>query len=751
MLFRSHPLRLTDFLRTFLELFADQISKFTFESSSVVTTAYAVKFLQESLFRREYDISRGTIQNFSDKAKAIGVNGVVAKAAAESDNAPELGRSIVMSFFAEGRLAAILECALFRIMILSPRDVETWQSDPEEWLEEEDIGDKGNFSDWASGMSAEGLRYEAQELINALVALDKDAVAQSLTLLHERISKDEASLLKLEAVYRAMGAIIEDTPEIFNTNNLFNSTLFPLLSVKKTDQVYQNVHYRIVMARAAWLVGRIGESLDGTERTLLYDALVPLLWLPDLVVAFNGVRALRFMIEYMTSGFDQWSSCLEPCVGGVVDVARRLTSLSWKGELLQFLEIAIEKATLEGGVRCTNVISTTLAPLWANGAQVPGTSVAESELMILRTHIVGLLTVMFRKIGAYATRSERLMSIVLPILYFGLDIKKDGGGFYMLEESLELWEALIIASNSYTEQIDGLFPGIREIMERDFDNLKIVARIIEGYAMLGQVFMMERHGGLLVEVLEKPIGQIRDRGMFSLCDVMETSFRCFKEGACRLLMKISFLLFTRLMENLDSPVICAAYSQVLLRAAIYDWESFNQHIIGGNGQLLASFLRKCIGLVDHMYRSKRRKFAAIALCELVTRNASEPAVVELVPDVLNIVVQSLAEEVDVPSRSQKRADYNNYVYRVGEDGHEKEKRMARDDEGEPIFPGLLRRQRLDQLDMFNTVSVGQVADEMVKRMRSLGGEQVQAVLSRVDNRIFNQLNLFYARERERSS
>lgn len=744
--FDVHPLQLSPFLPRFLPLFASQIARFSHGQSSVVATAYALRFLRDSLQRPAYKINRSTINEFSQLAASVGPEAAVEQMSSTGSD-EKMARSIVLCYFAGGRLRAIVETILSQIMVLSPRDLVTWESDPEEWLQEEEIGEAGDSSDWSTG--TEGLRFEAQELINAFVALDRENMAQALRAMNESLGSEGNTMLKRDALYRAIGTVTEDAPHLYDLQGLFKSTLSPMLAVKTSSTAYQDVRFRVVMARAAWLIGRFGQTVIVSDRGVLYDALISLLSLPDVVVAFNAVRAIRVMIEYTEPGSPQWGSRLGSCIHGVVGIIHRIKSISRKRELLRFLDIATDKANVAAATACLNIVAQSLGPLWENGGQIEG-SADDGELSLLRISIVVLATELYKKLGAHAIRNITLRSLTMPMIRHGTNISTGGGGLYMMEDACELWAALIAASEEYSEDLNNYFPCVKQILENDYDNLKVLSHVIQGYALLGGEAFMQSHGKLVAELLEMPMGYVRDRGVFAICDAIDVCLQLFGQNACALFMNLLCLMFTRFMYDRDSQVVSAAYDFLILRAAIYDWDALEQYMFSGNEEAIVSFVRKTIEVVDIMYLARRRKLAAVALCGIIRRNAHRPALLEQMPAVLNVCVQILAESKTRSTARQRRGDYENYVSRYGEEGPRSTVKDVANGLKSCIYenPEAQRRQKLCERDVPVVMDVGQVTREMIQYIKARDENVFNAVIANTDTKILEQLERFCGEEQK---
>lgn len=723
--FAKHPVSFGGFMPFFLEMYYEQLLQA--KSSTNDSLAYAVSF-QSARFLRSvaqcsaFDISREMI------------DAVAAGNAAARNEKERLGIE-VLTFFNSDRVQALVDVFLRHIFVLSPSELQTWLNDPETLLLEE------GAAEW----SDDSTRYECEELLKNLLIRDKERVAGMLLTTTEQLSAQPGQEpLILDACYRAIGKCVYDIDKLVPFEKLFTERLAPILVAPST----QDMNVRVLKARAAWLPGQFVGQLSRESRPVVYSHLVPLLsmTLHDQVVALTAAKSMQLMVEDMGFFGNDFVPFLGSCLSNTFSMSQQCESIETKRDLLGFTaglfqrcpvsallplmaDVAVLLPTLweqAGAVVCAASPSTAQAGYsnWSNGGGKP-----DGSENLYRTALVLVVTAIARKLGAASMQDAGLRQLALNIVAFGTSIgDRSGGSVYMLEEACELWGVVLDASTEYSADLSSLFPRVSVILRQDFDNLKIIYRVIESYALLGGEAFWSEHGASTADLLAVTLRQVRDRGCLATCEVMDLLFQLHPSSAPAAFAGPMQRVLSSTLGGGESKSLGAAYVGLALRACVTNTPVVETELLNSTDQGVTNLVALGLKNIENMYLTKRRKLTTLGIAALLVRHVARLQTLHsCIPEFLSAALRVLTEETH--GGNNVRADFEHRVARYGEAAtanEQEEERVSAQFSAD--MPGNLRRKVLSTMEPAASMDLAVAVQEVLTVLKSTGMEVYESVL-----------------------
>ncbi|PXF48048.1 Importin-11 [Gracilariopsis chorda] len=645
----GHPVQFQAYLPTFLKLYYDTIISYTPGVSHDRTCYQAALFLKNVAQCPSYRINSTTIAQF----KAAPNLNPKPQGQASADTC----RDIVLLFFDDDRTDLLIEAMITKIFVLTKREVETWAADPESLILDEDAAEWG----------AQSLRHECEELFKMLLIRDKPRIVPKILKLAEAVSKDKP--LMLDACYRAVGRAVYDIQGAFDFEVWLNGHLGAILQSDYSD----NLGERIIQARTAWLVAQFAEQLTRDSRRVINPLLVRLVTFMerDLVVALTAAKAIQTLAEDLGFHAGDFAAHLHVCLENCFRLMTKCDAFETKRDILGTVTCLVERCLPQHVAGEVELIATALPQMWENtgvisehtnerlmekrdlegGLDVSGLHEKSSGgEVLLRTSIVGLLTALMRKVGAVCVQVERMNRMVIAVLQFSLDMSKEGGGLYLVEEGCELWSALIAASTKYTKEVRMLFPMTERILGVDFDNLREVFRVMESYALLGGDEFMNEFGDALKSILMRALGAVKDRGCLAAADILNSMLIRFPGQGVRYMAEILRDMLAKVFAKRESQVVSCAFVGLLARAVLTNIEEFETLVLERDESKCVDLMDCLVENLDAMYGLAIRKRTVACLCMVMRRYWASEAIRMRFGAVASVIVQVVRQEENAGKR-----------------------------------------------------------------------------------------------------
>jgi hypothetical protein len=208
-----------------------------------------------------------------------------------------------------------------------------------------------------------------------------------------------------------------------------------------------------------------------------------------------------------------------------------------------------------------------------------------------------------------------------------------------MDEGLLLWMNVVSQASEMNNALLSIFPNAVTIMDQTFEHTKVIMRIIEEYLLTGKADFVKVYGTILITLLQKTIGNVKDEAAVWIAKPIEIFIQLFpKEAPAYLEPVLQQLLSESFKLSESSPWVVVHYISLFARILLQNPEFFFQ-IFGRLGmQHLNSFLELWLEKFETMGQQKMKKLNALAMCQLLATKQRE---------ILSFVNQILAVGISV--------------------------------------------------------------------------------------------------------
>ncbi|KAL1956730.1 hypothetical protein VTO42DRAFT_6880 [Malbranchea cinnamomea] len=385
--------------------------------------------------------------------------------------------------FTEDFVVHVMELLVTRFFVFRSSDLREWEEEPEEWEKrEEEISDAWEFS----------IRSCAEKLYLDLVINFKELLIPKLLhvfCLYANPQNQEV-LLK-DSLYCAIGLAAACLDNHLDFNSFLISTLVPEIQIQRPG-------YNILRRRTSILLGQwVPVKPNELDRAAVYQIFQHLLNkddpLNDQVVRVTAGRQLKSVLdpfEFTAEGFLPYST---PILQSLMNLIQEVELTETKMALLETVRVAVVK--LEDHISpFADQIMSLLPPLWEQSG----------EQHLMKQAILTLITSL---IHSMKQESIRYHSLIIPLIQNSVEPESEAL-VYLLEESLELWSAILIQTPAPgPAPLLALFPSLLPIFEVGTDCARQALEITQSYIMLApQEFANDNIRFRLLASLEPLIG-----------------------------------------------------------------------------------------------------------------------------------------------------------------------------------------------------------------------------------------------------
>ncbi|XP_076288957.1 importin beta11 isoform X1 [Lasioglossum baleicum] len=635
-----------------------------------------------------------------------------------------VGRSKLrqIDLFTPETLREICSKLVTHYFLLTPADLELWDTDPENYFFDE-VGEVSKYS----------LRPCSESVFSNIILQFSEILAPVLVNLMQRHHQPvdpnnlHAILLK-DAVYNAVGLAAFHLYDEVNFDQWFSTTLIEELKIR-------NNNYRIIRRRVCWLIGRWSSiKLSRALRPKVYELMVEVLGSEeDLGVRLAASDALKLVIDDFQFNPEEFSPYLETACTLLFSLLKEVTECDTKMRVLYVLSFIIERVGSEINPYI-GVLNSYLPILWQQSDQHT----------MLRCAIITAL-VHLEKV-ALGPESVILQPLVIGVVAFSCDVNQDEH-VYLLEDGLRLWSALLENTPAPTPAIMDLARNLCALLDQSGENLGSCLEIVEAYAILSPQEFLSQRGGQVVETLRSIMSDLRSEGVYMVLMIFETFMCAAARQGAEIIKPALVTVFENVYREEDSIQVMIICLIIVARVLWFYKDIFIQVIseltrkIGVNEtreeEVLGKIIRVWVNQMQVVFQPERRKLLALALCSLLGAN-SPPSVLEHFPQIISNIVETLN---DLTKLDNLEYDYigfgidsltisgqSNLSEHVDEDygnGHEQ------------------RKRRLALGDVITSISLKDTFQNQLLALRGIVGEnQFNQMMSTLNPAIDKQLKFY---------
>ncbi|PPR07214.1 hypothetical protein CVT26_012647 [Gymnopilus dilepis] len=537
-----------------------------------------------------------------------------------------------------------------RFMPLNASDLESWMSDPEQWVQAEDKeNDQWEYE----------IRACAERVLMQLCNQFPDFVVPLLVSTFEHIAPqpctDLESVLRKEALYCAIGRCASRLKTAIDFERWMND----VFAVEARES---NPNYRIIKRRIAWLIGKwVLESCTSPNNQKIWEIIVYLLQDhgpgSDTVVRLTAAAALRECADAI--GFEpaRFAPFLSTAVPQLMQIMAEADTLESKRKVDESLNTIIEQS----GTLITpfmQVITEPIPQLWVD---------AEGDFLFKAS----LLVTVTKLVEAVKDNSSPLGPLVVPLIRESLSpgciIQLDGDGLNLWLGALR--NTVTVASSDGRPCLRDLFPQAMALLATNLDLLGSITRIMESYFLLDAAHILETSAvDLFRAYLSALTSKIVDVNAKELLQSLSLLVQLTPPGlwgeAIHASGLFSHLLKTLIAGEADT-LLLTEHIYLFSRIVMSDRQVFLQlmaassHVLSQPESVLYdTLLDQWWGKFDNMSEPRHRKLTAMGIAALVSTGRTE--VLQRIPgEIFNLWLDVFGELKEAEEQTALREGNNN--------------------------------------------------------------------------------------------
>ncbi|KAJ9658574.1 hypothetical protein H2198_003592 [Neophaeococcomyces mojaviensis] len=355
----------------------------------------------------------------------------------------------------------LMEILVTQHFVLRPADLRDWEEEPDEWeRREEEIADAWEFS----------IRSCAEKLFLDLVINFKQLLVPRLLEVFQQYAKVENhDVLLKDSLYSAIAISAACIEDVFDFNSFMRNTLVPEVQMDQPN-------YNLLRRRTAILLGQwVPIKSEQLDRVAVYQIfahlLSPMDKLNDHVVRVTAGRQLRLVLEPFEFSYKDFQPYATPVLENLMGLIQGTELSETKMALLETVRVAVTR--LEGQIEpYAKGIMSILPALWAESG----------DEHLMKQAILTMITAIVTSLGKQGLSFHEP---IYPLIHDSIQPESETR-VYLLEEALELWQALLQQTPSETipGQLVALVKSLLPLLELGSEHLRQCFEILESYTLL---------------------------------------------------------------------------------------------------------------------------------------------------------------------------------------------------------------------------------------------------------------------------
>ncbi|CAH1407271.1 unnamed protein product [Nezara viridula] len=507
------------------------------------------------------------------------------------------------AFFNSSTLTAICKRLVTHYFLLTPRDLELWDTDPESFATDEG-GESWKYS----------LRASTEALFASVFHEYRDALTPFVVeLVRENQSLvapyDINAILLKDAVYNAVGIAAFDLFDVINFNDWFTTSLRVELEV-------QDNNYRIIRRRVACLVGIwAGVKMSSDLYPNVYSLMIQLLRSEeDMVVRLTAANTVRAVVDDFEFNLESFMDFLEPMFLSLFNLLKEALECDTKMRVLHILCFIVER------------VGVAIEPYYNSFVQYLPLLWHETEHhSMLRCAVVATLVHLVKAIGKI-NESEDVTNFILSVISLSTDVRQDCH-VYLLEDGLELWQSVVETTAYPTPGLIQLFSNMPPLLEGNTEHLRLCMSIISAYVLLSPDDIIEVYGQTLINLFADMLTDMRTEGILLIMRVLELFMKVNSSKSSLLLKPLLPDIFGNIHKGEEFPMVMSVYLSILARVLLASQETFieimnkvSETVRQSPDEVLNKMLEVWLHKMPLITQMERKKLLGLALCSLLISN-----------------------------------------------------------------------------------------------------------------------------------
>ncbi|GMF18087.1 unnamed protein product [Phytophthora fragariaefolia] len=670
----SYPVEFREYLPPYLTLFWNVLNAFAATPSTALPLPRrlqidALQFFANVLSCRLYknESLSGPDGATRVMSKVITATGDVAL----TDAMVLEAQASVQAFFTQdgNRFASMLNLVVMHYMILTAKDLEDWQSDPETYCTlMESLTAKESVRACAENVFLTLVQNFPGQTIPALTQMTSNASTYLVERGHGQRSTagDDRRVLDMDAVLLAIGLGCYDLHDCFEFEPWFLTNLVPIL-VTSDASVGSYQGLPVLRFRIVWLVSCWLAQLSANVRPPLYDALLnPSAFFheedADVALKLRIIQTLESMTNDWGFEYEAFAPFLPRALECLFAFFPQADESESKMKVLGCLEAIIQACGAQAATFC-HQISAPLPGLWTNESDA--SNLVRGKILQLMAKLLASVKEAQEsgsEVRVEADSVHTLLNMCVQVIRFATDVANPDEVFLM-ESGLELWNEALDVFTVYTEELHLLFGNVLRLMERDYEHVALVLTLLERYLRLGKVQFWQTYQASVAGLLQSVIGNVKAEASLQIAQVTELIIATIPTGQIGDFVPLvksmveACMAFQQGEVKHEPETVLAGYLTAVGRLMMIDLGFTLKNVLANDYTALLLLVDAMLTLFYTVGSSPltllRRKVWALALCS--TLMLLQQPLLEKTGQVLEICVEVIEDEQEEQKQKQNAA------------------------------------------------------------------------------------------------
>lgn len=618
---------------------------------------------------------------------------------------------VKMAFFTPV-LSEIIRQLVLGYFPLTSEDLESWESDPENFVNEE-AGESWRYN----------LRSCTEVLYLSLLSEFRTTVTPLVTEMIKLVqgsppSNDMTVLLQKDAVYNACGLASYDLFDEVDFDPWFTNQLVHELNNTSS-------RYKVLRRRIIWMTGQwINVKFARHTRPLFYQIVLKLMNAQeDLVVRLTAANTLKTAIDDVDFNLDDFLQFLDESFGSLFHLLKCTQDCDTKMHVLNVLSLLIQRIGDRVKPFATS-LSLYLPELWQESG----------DHNMLRCAIVSTVTHLVEGLGVL---SRNMYPFLLHLIHLSTDITQPSH-VYLMEDGLDLWHNVLVNASCMTPELLHLFVNMPALLDLGSENLRTCFAIIESYVMLDEKEFLQNFSAPVVNACLTMLGNIKPEGAIILSRVIETVVKVSPFSGTEQFAPVLLKIFHMILEVEEYTPLLVIYLCIIGEIILHNYPAFVHFVENVAHQLskqvtdvLAQLLDIWLEKMDCMTRLERRKLTVLALITLLPLNLKK-----CVMDKFAIIVDAAVDVLHEIHRVEDNGTHTDCLVLLGGSSDEEEHTGEETEEHK-------RKRQLCLSDPIHCCPLWKFVRDKLNECHSVYGQETfQHLMENLDSAVATQLGTF---------
>lgn len=434
-------------------------------------------------------------------------------------------KNVLQKLISDSYLTFLLHTLISKYVKLSDDAIETWDQDPEEFINEE----LSEAYQTKIPACADILFYRIMGFNRALVSKEVMSLTKSTYDICNR-SPDQVhtnEILLKDACYASL---------VLGYNTLSEELAFSdIYALICKDLEIDDPRYKIIRKRIAMIISQWVMDIPQEMHKEVFSLLVYLMNDKDIVVRFHTAVAVNNLLSEIDFDYEPYSEQIKPTVYFIIALSNDMQESNTTRHVLELVSKLI--TYLRG--RITPYVETiiqSLSDLWVVCQQ--------KNKNLLKPSIIGILNSLTESLKDIRS----VWSILNQMCTYSIDLNNPESVF-LLEDGLRLWYSMVQQSDSWNDDLNAMYPHLKPIYEKhksDYNVIPLIIRLIEAHIFVGQLPLLNIHGLELVQMLERLVTTRKLSLQTQVYDLLSNFIQMFPTEAPPVLRKALQISFKNL-------------------------------------------------------------------------------------------------------------------------------------------------------------------------------------------------------------